>query len=163
MNRGKNVSRTIALPALNMTPMIDVVFQLLIFFMCTVHFRVREGKLQTFLPNKGLDDPDIRERRVLYPEIRVQISYDEDRGAVQLMFDGSIYRDHETLGKALAAKRDECLKRLNYAPPVVIEAQRNVPYGEVVRVIDLCVRHGMEAEFALPRVVRAVNSSAGLR
>ncbi|MCB9908661.1 MAG: biopolymer transporter ExbD [Planctomycetes bacterium] len=35
---------------MEMTPMIDVTFLLLIFFMCTLKFRVLEGKLTAFLP-----------------------------------------------------------------------------------------------------------------
>ena len=35
---------------LDMTPMIDVVFQLLIFFMCTIRFRSLEAKLSAYLP-----------------------------------------------------------------------------------------------------------------
>ena len=34
----------------DMTPMIDVVFQLMIFFMCTIKFKTLEGKLQAYLP-----------------------------------------------------------------------------------------------------------------
>ncbi|HTF89044.1 MAG TPA: biopolymer transporter ExbD [Planctomycetota bacterium] len=34
----------------DMTPMIDVVFQLMIFFMCTIKFKVLEGKLAAYLP-----------------------------------------------------------------------------------------------------------------
>mgnify|MGYP003630315869 CR=1 FL=1 len=35
---------------MEMTPMIDVTFLLLIFFMCTLKFKVLEGKLSSFLP-----------------------------------------------------------------------------------------------------------------
>ncbi len=35
---------------LDMTPMIDVVFQLLIFFMCTIRFRSLEARLSAYLP-----------------------------------------------------------------------------------------------------------------
>ena len=35
---------------LEMTPMIDVTFLLLIFFMCTIKFKTLEGKLEAFLP-----------------------------------------------------------------------------------------------------------------
>jgi len=35
---------------LDMTPMIDVTFLLLIFFMCTLKFKTLEGKLSAFLP-----------------------------------------------------------------------------------------------------------------
>lgn len=34
----------------DMTPMIDVVFQLMIFFMCTIKFKTLEGKLTAYLP-----------------------------------------------------------------------------------------------------------------
>ncbi|MBM4081532.1 MAG: hypothetical protein FJ278_17645, partial [Planctomycetes bacterium] len=37
---------------LMMTPMIDVVFQLLIFFVCTMKFAAMEGNLPAFLPKK---------------------------------------------------------------------------------------------------------------
>ncbi len=35
---------------IEMTSMIDVTFLLLIFFMCTIKFKILEGKLQTYLP-----------------------------------------------------------------------------------------------------------------
>ncbi|MDF1837417.1 MAG: biopolymer transporter ExbD, partial [Planctomycetota bacterium] len=35
---------------MDMTPMIDVTFLLLIFFMCTLKFKVLEGKLTAYLP-----------------------------------------------------------------------------------------------------------------
>ena len=38
---------------IDMTPMIDIVFNLLIFFMCATKFRTEEGLIEAFLP-KGL-------------------------------------------------------------------------------------------------------------
>jgi hypothetical protein len=35
---------------MDMTPMIDIVFNLLIFFMCATKFRTEEGMIQAFLP-----------------------------------------------------------------------------------------------------------------
>jgi len=55
----------------NMTPMIDVVFQLLIFFMLSMHFKEVEGKLLSTLPkDKGLQSsavlqPELQEIRVI--------------------------------------------------------------------------------------------------
>ena len=46
--------------ALNMTPMIDIVFQLLIFFMLSMHFKEVEGKLLSQLPkNKGMESTPV--------------------------------------------------------------------------------------------------------
>jgi biopolymer transport protein ExbD len=56
---------------LNMTPMIDVVFQLLIFFMLSMHFKEIEGKLLSTLPkDKGLApshvlNPELQEVRIV--------------------------------------------------------------------------------------------------
>ncbi len=42
---------------MEMTPMIDVTFLILIFFMCTLRFRSLESKLAAYLPhNEGLND-----------------------------------------------------------------------------------------------------------
>jgi biopolymer transport protein ExbD len=35
---------------MDMTPMIDVVFQLIIFFMCNIKYKVLEGRLDAYLP-----------------------------------------------------------------------------------------------------------------
>ncbi len=44
---------------MQMTPMIDVVFLLLIFFMCTLKFKTLEGKLSAYLPaDVGVNPPD---------------------------------------------------------------------------------------------------------
>ncbi len=55
---------------LNMTPMIDVVFQLLIFFMLSMHFKEVEGKLISQMPKDKGPRPertfvDLREVRVV--------------------------------------------------------------------------------------------------
>jgi biopolymer transport protein ExbD len=55
----------------NMTPMIDCVFQLLIFFMLSMHFKEVEGKLLSQLPQKG-PGPGIVPPPVI-PEVRVVI------------------------------------------------------------------------------------------
>jgi biopolymer transport protein ExbD len=54
----------------NMTPMIDVVFQLLIFFMLSMHFKEVEGKLLSQLPKtKGLESTPVPQPQL--PEVRV--------------------------------------------------------------------------------------------
>jgi biopolymer transport protein ExbD len=50
----------------NMTPMIDIVFQLLIFFMLSMHFKEVEGKLMSQLPK----DKGLAPTHVLQPELQ---------------------------------------------------------------------------------------------
>lgn len=67
---------------LEMTPMIDVIFQLLIFFMCTISFKILEGKLDTFLPkNKGPGD----DTPPIMKELRLRISYEVGDPMVRIL------------------------------------------------------------------------------
>jgi len=45
--------------AINVTAMVDVIFCLCVFFMCSLHFRQAEGKFETWLP-KGKGGPMCR-------------------------------------------------------------------------------------------------------
>ena len=57
---------------LNMTPMIDIVFQLLIFFMLTLQFKETEGKLMSQLPkDKGLAPSSVIQPE--FEEVRIVI------------------------------------------------------------------------------------------
>jgi biopolymer transport protein ExbD len=57
---------------LQMTPMIDVTFLLLIFFMCTIKFKVLEGKLSAYLPKDvGVNVNPAEPREKIDIEIRV--------------------------------------------------------------------------------------------
>jgi biopolymer transport protein ExbD len=47
---GKNKEQAESSFQLDMTPMIDCTFNLLIFFLCNINFRLLEGKIPTFLP-----------------------------------------------------------------------------------------------------------------
>lgn len=58
-------------PRIDLTPMIDVVFQLLIFFLCTLRYRTLEGRLDAFLPRDGGRAAD--SARVERLEVRVDV------------------------------------------------------------------------------------------
>jgi biopolymer transport protein ExbD len=66
MARRRQMPEEVATEALNMTPMIDVVFQLLIFFMLTMQFKEVEGKLLSQLPK----DKGLAPSHVLQPELQ---------------------------------------------------------------------------------------------
>jgi len=50
MNRASAKAVPTGMPEINLTPMIDVVFQLIIFFMCAMKFKTLAGKLEMNLP-----------------------------------------------------------------------------------------------------------------
>ncbi len=56
---------------IDLTPMIDVVFQLIIFFMCIMKFKTLEKKIEAYLPK----EIGIQDREVVVPEkLKLQVS-----------------------------------------------------------------------------------------
>ena len=108
--------------ALNMTPMIDVVFQLLIFFMLSMHFKEVEGKLLSQLPkDKGLAptnvlQPELQEVRIVICAGGDTRKHKQDKGThekqekpneectimVEQVEIGKVYRTDKQAGKAAA-------------------------------------------------------------
>ena len=138
-------------PKLQMAPMIDVVFQLLIFFFVGAKFRVPEGELAAYLPPEGpavkliKPPPDADEIRVtlrVTPE-----SASNPKVAPKVTFERVMTGEitSETM-KSLAVKLKTLGQdaRMGDKVPVVIEAEPSVAYQWVIMALDIC----REAKFA---------------
>ena len=163
--------------ALNMTPMIDIVFQLLIFFMLSMHFKEVEGKLLSQLPkNKG---PDSRPAPFDPREVRVVLcaggdwrTHLQDKGRhekadkngstctllVEQVEIGQVFASesqparapgNRSSYRALAAKARELYTGLppapgKPAPPIIVDADSEVPYEHIIGVVNACKEAGLE-------------------
>jgi biopolymer transport protein ExbD len=114
--------------ALNLTPMIDVVFLLLIFFMVATTFLDPEREIEIELPTA---------------ESATTLDKELDEIVINVMEDGSVHLS----GLAIA---DEelvwTLKRAaqkNPATPVSIRGDRRVAHEVIVRVLDACGTAGL--------------------
>ena len=136
--------------AINVVPMVDVIFCLCVFFMCSMKFKEMEGKFQSWLPrDKGQSQP----MDAPIEEIRVAMFWDEgtkttirqfgktkvppgDVGDAQLQeLIKAAHADWERLGKP--------------ETPVIIDAGEMVPWKEVVNVINLAKKEKVQKfEFA---------------
>src|SRR2546429_9984003 len=89
--------------AINVVPLVDIIFCLCVFFMCSFKFRQLEGKFETWLPkNEG---PPERPNDPIVPpsEIRVALLWDEAKQTVSRRFGvRTIDADHE-LGRTATA------------------------------------------------------------
>jgi biopolymer transport protein ExbD len=131
-----------------MTPMIDVIFLLLIFFVCTASFRPAEEILPTnlSLPGTVSDVEPVNPEWEDLDEIIVKILWHEGRPGWRMELRGQqadprACRDLKELGEALAA-----VARVRADLPVIldVEDKDHVPIESVIDVWDLCRRIGLE-------------------
>ena len=143
---------------LQMAPMIDVTFQLLIFFLCTLKFRTLEGKLGAYLPKDvGVNTSPAEPLE----KVEVQIHLVKE-GVKRAEWDSGVEYIPEEHGRAfqyvgreveftlgpnktsnLATLRTMLEKQVNVnrkpdgtARPCAIDPRKGVLYEEVVRVLD---------------------------
>jgi len=130
-------------PSFNMTPMIDVVFLLIIFFLISSHLARQEVQLELDLPRAGSgqrpDDDEIR--RVI-----VNILPDGQRDR-RIMVGGRLLRGEE-LTELIGYEGRQTAGQLE----VRIRSDRTVPYHVVEPVMLACARAGVwKVTFAVLR------------
>src|SRR6185436_16066134 len=60
---------------INVTALVDIIFCLCLFFMCSLHFKQLEGKIETWLPkDRGVMSAKVE--KVILEEIRVFMRWD---------------------------------------------------------------------------------------
>ncbi|MCK5328361.1 MAG: biopolymer transporter ExbD [Candidatus Latescibacteria bacterium] len=111
---------------LNLTPMIDIVFQLLIFFMVTAVFAITPG-LDIKLPEA--EESEAPEKENLFIVI-------DEQGAMKLNHKSVTYA---SLKRELMEKR----KILDNTTMIVIQADEKVFHGQVVKVMDISKAAGI--------------------
>ncbi len=123
-----------------MTPMIDVVFQLLIFFVIASTGQVAEALLPTELPPTGAVAAPVEplEREPWADEVWIKLLRDEDRTIADM--NGTIYED---LGRLEAVLRT--LADISRENPVILDIADEVPLGDLIRVYDTCRAAGFES------------------
>lgn len=132
---------------INLTPLIDVVFLLLIFFMVSTTFS-KESELRIQLPESSDRPVQQKENQVLEIEISADGAYavkgPADKAAQQLL--GT---DRKTLYRALASASGNSKDLVT-----VIRADRKTPHASVIRAMDIARRLGYtNITFATQQVV----------
>jgi len=119
-----------------MTPMIDVIFQLLIFFVCASAGQTMEKHLPTELAAGAIEsaNPVIVERPFGEIWLRLRRRVPEGTEALTVVeLNDREYSDEPALRKTLLA-----LAETTPEIPVILDIAGSVPLGDVVRVYDAC-------------------------
>ena len=136
---------------INVTAMVDVIFCLCIFFMCSFHFKQLEGKIDTWLPTKnGNQQGPIIDRPIL-EEVRIFMRWDGERNLTSRKIGSQSVTTDDDLTAAIRVRKDDYAKAGKTQVPVIIDATDVVPWHEVVHVVDLCKHEKLsQIEFAEP-------------
>ncbi len=118
---------------INLTPLIDIVFLLLIFFMVTSSFREDERDLKVVLPGAANGDPIEN-----LPEL-LMVAVNED-GSLHV---GGRRLDQEELKRLLERAREK-----NATQRVMIRAHRRADVRHLVVVLDICAGLGIHTSIA---------------
>ena len=116
--------------ALDMTPLIDVVFLLLIFFMVSTTFE-RETQLKIDLPEASGEVVETR------PDERIEITIDQ-AGLIYVNQRELVTSDLPTLRRALSQLVADDLERI-----VLVDADERAPFQAVVIVMDAASQLGL--------------------
>ena len=136
---------------INVTAMVDVIFCLCIFFMCSFHFKQVEGKIDAWLPtDKGNQKGEVKDR-VPLEEVRVFMRWDPSTGTTRKIGSRAAVADDAELLSTLRSLKGDYDRAQKSKVPVIIDATADVPWTEVVHVVDLCKGEKLsDIEFAEP-------------
>ncbi len=127
------------LAEINVVPLVDVVLVLLIIFMITAPLMLR-----------GID--------IDLPKSSVNTIKPEDRVVVTVARDRAVYLDKERVARVMLDNRLKKLAREQPDVTLYLRADRDVPYGAVVEVMDAVKRAGIDK---LGMVTQPVAGSEG--
>lgn len=117
--------------------MIDVTFQLIIFFICTIKFKTLEGKLETQLPKDVGVNPSDAESLIEKAEIHMNVDKSRPEG-FQVALNGQVVPNMETLTAKVRA-----LKLQLPEMKATLYPNRGITYEHVVKVVDACISADM--------------------
>jgi len=119
-----------------LTPMIDVTFQLIIFFLIAFQLREREGLIPSSLPRQGVGV--VKEDSLTRP-VYLRVSPQGQEGEhvlYQIEMTNFMSSDPEELYQALVSKKQGASEKL----PVVIRADGDARWQYVVEAFNAAVR-----------------------
>ena len=113
-------------PIVDVTPLIDIIFQLVLFFMVSTTFVSAPG-IEVDLP-KSSSDTVLRE---------------QDELSIWIAVDGAVYVDEQPVDFAGLAAAMDAAAQENPGTLVLLKADREVDHGRVVAIMDAARSRGL--------------------
>jgi biopolymer transport protein ExbD len=113
-----------------MTPLIDVIFLLMIFFLMTINFQKPEGVLDNRLPELGRRSSEDPTKD--WETVRLRIQLARAGGELRIHLQERVVSDYEALGHYLDQLPADIL--------IIVEPEDDVPYKHVIGVYNACLK-----------------------
>jgi biopolymer transport protein ExbD len=128
---------------INLTPMIDIIFQLVIFFMCAMHFKSMDGKLSTYLPK----DKSISHNQPIQElEVTISLLYNKNDPMKPIIKIGNeILPDWNRLSQKVLIISNT-YKNTNNPITFKIETHEQIPIQTMIDAINACKKSGIEPQ-----------------
>lgn len=131
----------------DMTPMIDCVFQLIIFFICSIRFKQVEGKLLSWMPKTRGPQPSDSMPAPDIEEVKVRIDF--KNGTPIYYLKNSRIDDLDRLVTEVAYNLDLVVLAGKKDPTVILTPFSYVPLQPVIDVLSRFQKEKFVPEFAL--------------
>ena len=118
-------------PRVDVTPLIDIIFQLVLFFMVSTTFVTTQG-IEVDLPRASAE----------------AVLRDKGDLRVQVTTEGSVFIDDQAVTWAQLREQVQQAARAEPGTLVVIKADRDVDHGRVVAIMDLARSYGLPLAIA---------------
>lgn len=132
----------------DMTPMIDVTFLLLIFFMCTLNFQAQEGNLIAYLP-KDLGSMSKMTKQDPVEPINVKLVGTKKTGTV-IWLGSERYTGKDKFKKLY--NKIVAIAKSTGGGPVLIDPEIETPFKDVIQTLNVCRKINKEIEQKAYRV-----------
>jgi biopolymer transport protein ExbD len=132
---------------MNVVAMVDIIFCLCVFFMCSFRFKQLEGKFDSWLPKgKGSSGS----MATVPVEIRVAMFWDPQREKTTRRYGHRDIESDDELTALIKGAHDDFVKMNKPDVPVIIDGDARIPWTEVINVMNICKSLNIDKiEFAL--------------
>jgi biopolymer transport protein ExbD len=123
-----------------MTPMIDVVFLLLIFFICASAGQIQESHLPTpIAPSGGVEATNPVDVEKKKDKVWLKLYLVDDAASTRAKLNDFEYEDWVKLRSTL-----QQIAQLQRDVPVILDIAPKVPIGDMIDIFDTCSSAGFE-------------------
>ncbi len=124
-------------PTLDMTPMIDVVFELIIFFVVTIKQEDLFTKLNVNRPAPASGPSDSESDDIT---VTIEIGRRADGSP-----NGVIVYNHVEVTRPQLDTHLKDIARTSKTTPIIVKCAENSPHKALVDVLDICYKHGLNS------------------